>query len=273
MLFAQITDPHVALPGTAMDAQGRTADRLALAVDHIGALDPAPDAVVCTGDLADAGSEAEYQRLVELFAPLAAPLYVIPGNHDDRDSLRRVFRGAGHDYLPERGPLCYAVDLDPLRLIALDTLIPGQPGGRIDADQLVWLDARLAEAPDRPTVIMQHHPPFRTGIALMDGMGLEAIEAEAEVVRRHPQVERILCGHLHRDITCRFAGTVATTCPSTGHQIQLDLREPGGLAITGEPPACVLHLWRDGGPLVSHVSYVDEHEVPLVLAEAGASYP
>jgi 3',5'-cyclic-AMP phosphodiesterase len=70
------------------------------------------------------------------------------------------------------------------------------------------------------------------------------------------QVERLLCGHLHRPIVKRFGGTVATTCPSTMHQLRLDLRSPGGLALVPEPPALQLHLWREDVGLVSHTSYV-----------------
>ncbi len=272
MLIAQITDFHIGLPGTAMDSQGKTAEHLARAVAHLGALDPAPDAIVCTGDLVDVGHPDEYARLLHLLAPLASPVYVIPGNHDDRDNFRRAFRAAGHDYLPESGPLHYVAQVGPVRIVALDTLVPGTPGGSLDATQLAWLDARLGEAPDAPTLVVQHHPPFRTGIELMDGMGLADIDAEAAVIARHPQVERILCGHLHRDICTRFAGTLAATIASTAHQVQLDLRDPGGLAIASEPPACALHLWR-GGALVSHTSYIDAHPVPVVLAQPGDAYP
>jgi Icc protein len=68
-----------------------------------------------------------------------------------------------------------------------------------------------------------HHPPFATGITHMDNFGLDNAAELAEIVVRHPQVERILCGHLHRTIDRRFAGTVAGTAPSTAHQIRLNL--------------------------------------------------
>jgi 3',5'-cyclic-AMP phosphodiesterase len=80
----------------------------------------------------------------------------------------------------------------------------------------------------------------------------------ADVVRRHPQVERVVCGHLHRSIQSRWAGTVATTAPGTAHQVSLDVREGTGLSVTMEPPGYALHLWRDGIGLVSHVATVGE---------------
>ena len=81
------------------------------------------------------------------------------------------------------------------------------------------------------------------------------------------QVERVLCGHVHRPITRRFAGTVAVACPGTAHQVALDLRHPGGLAIVREPPACMLHIWSEATGLVSHLSYVDPR------AEVDVIYP
>ena len=102
----------------------------------------------------------------------------------------------------------------------------------------------------------------------MDGMGLDGADREREILARHPQVERVLCGHLHRPITARVGGTLATTCPSTTHQVALDLGRPGRLALVPEPPACQLHAWLDG-TLVSHTSYVGEHGPRIEVALAG----
>jgi 3',5'-cyclic AMP phosphodiesterase CpdA len=253
MLVAQISDFHVAVPGSQIDRDHDTSAQLARAVAHLGRLDPRPDLVLCTGDLVQDGEAAEYRRLVELLEPLPMPYYVIPGNHDHREALRAAFAGGG--YLPAQGLLHYVVDAGPLRLLALDTHVSGAPGGVVGAAQLAWLDARLAEASERPTIVFMHHPPFRTGIAAMDAMGLTDAAAFAVVVQRHPQVERVLCGHLHRSIVTRFAGTIASTAPSTGPQLALDLRPDGRAIFGGGPPAFLLHAW-DGQRLVSHGVHV-----------------
>jgi 3',5'-cyclic-AMP phosphodiesterase len=265
MLVAQITDLHVALPGSRLDVSYRTAEHLERAVAHLLALDPRPDAVVCTGDLVDEGGPEEYERLCALLEPLPMPVYVVPGNHDHRENLRAAFAGRG--YLPGDGFLCYAAEVGPLRLLGLDTHIPGESGGLLCDERLAWLDARLGEEPDRPTLVLQHHPPFASGIRPMDRMGLEGADGLARVIARHRQVERILCGHIHRPIVRRFAGTIASTCPSTAHQIELSLGPSSRLAIVTEPPACALHVWDPelGPGLVSHLSYIGDHGEPLVL--------
>ncbi|HTZ76948.1 MAG TPA: phosphodiesterase, partial [Stellaceae bacterium] len=112
----------------------------------------------------------------------------------------------------------------------------------------------LAAAPNQPTLVMMHHPPFATGIAHMDVHALKEPAGFAAVIARHPQVERILCGHLHRTIDHRFAGTIAGTAPSTAHQLVLDLDPAAPAEFTFEPPGYQLHWWRDGIGLVSYTA-------------------
>ena len=263
MIIAQLSDPHIVAPGALLYGRVDTADFLKRAVAEVNGLDPRPDVVVLTGDLVDKGSADEYDHLRRLLAPLTMPVFVIPGNHDARDPLRATFGGDG--YLPPEGFLQYAIDDYPVRLVALDTLIPGQGGGMLCAERLAWLDRMLASAPGHPTVVVMHHPPFATGIERMDKAGLQGSEALAAVIARHPHVERVLCGHLHRAIDRRFAGTVAGTAPSTAHQIRLDLR-PGSasLRFMFEPPGYQLHLWRDGG-LVTHTAVIGDWTGPYPL--------
>ncbi|MGE0860490.1 MAG: phosphodiesterase [Gammaproteobacteria bacterium] len=255
MLLAQISDTHVQLPGGELDRHYDTAGHLARAVAHLNALDPAPDAVLLTGDTVDAGAPAEYARLRETLAPLRAPLFVIPGNHDEREAMRAAFGADG--YLPAEGFLQYVVEDWPLRLIGLDTVVAGEPGGQLCEARLLWLDARLAEAPTRPTVLFLHHPPFRTGMTFMDGMGFREPKGLERVVATHPQVRHVLAGHLHRPIVTAFAGTLASTCPSTAHQVALDLPPHTGFSVVMEPPAVTLLFYDEqADTLVHHLSYV-----------------
>lgn len=269
MLIAQITDPHIKPAGRLAYRRVDTATCLARAVEAVNSLAPAPDLVLLTGDLVDFGTKDEYGLLLELLEPLRAPLFPIPGNHDTRAGIAGAFphvarrTGAG-DFFQ------YAVEDWPVRLIGLDTMLPGSGGGELCAGRLAWLEARLGEQPDRPTIVFQHHPPFATGIGHMDRIGLAGAAAEAEVIRRHPQVERILCGHLHRPIQARWAGTIASTAPSTAHQVALDLRGDAPSAFTLEPPGFQLHLWDPGaGRLISHTAHVGSFDGPYPFFQDG----
>jgi 3',5'-cyclic AMP phosphodiesterase CpdA len=223
-------------------------------VAHLNRLSPAPDAVLATGDLVDSGDAGEYARLKELLGRLEKPVYLIPGNHDHRDNLRRSF--PDHGYLPRAGFLHYTLENWPVRFIALDTLIDGEMGGEICGERLKWLEQRLDEAPNRPTVIFMHHPPFVTGIGPMDAPGFGNTDKLAALIARHKNIERILCGHVHRPVTTRWAGTVASICPSTSHQIELRPGEQRRLGFVAEPPGYQLHHWREGQGLVSHLCVI-----------------
>ena len=258
MLLAQISDLHVTAKGELLFGRIDTPAFLTRAVAHLNALDPHPDFVWITGDLVDQGSTAEYAHLRELLGPLRSPWALMPGNHDDRASLRRAF--ADQSYLPRDGEfLQYALDDLPLRLLALDTLIPGESGGRLCPARLDWLAARLEERPDRPTVIAMHHPPFLTGLAEMDTINCDNSAALGAIVAEHPQIERIVCGHVHRPMVIRWNGTVVTTAPATAHQVALNLLDGTPTAWIMEPPACHLHYWRADSGLVTHHSYIGDY--------------
>ena len=259
MLIAQITDLHVMPPGPnhlGID----TAAMLAAAVARLNALVPRPDAVLITGDLTDLGSAAEYAEVRRQLAPLQAPCYVIPGNHDDRDAFRMAF--ADHAYLPSDGEfLQFSVDLGPIRLIGLDTVIPGSAAGTLCAERLSWLADALDATSGKPVLIAMHHPPMDTAIPFMDRIGLRGREAFADVIARHPTIERITCGHVHRPIMARFAGTVASTCPSTAHQVLFTLSHTMPDSWSPEPPGFQVHLWTPTAGLVTHTLPIRQEEI------------
>lgn len=255
MLLCQISDPHVVLEGTLAYGRVDTGSMLQHCVRKILALPRLPDAVVATGDLTDHASIEGYERVAELLSPLPMPLYLVAGNHDDRDALRSVF--TQHSYLAgEDGFVQYVVDDFDVRLVVLDTTVPGAPGGELCERRLRWLDRTLGES-DRPTIIAQHHPPFSTGISMMDRISLANPQAEAAVVARHPHVQCIISGHYHRPIQARFAGTIASVCPSTAHQLALNLVPGADIRFTLEPSGFQLHLWN-GTQVVTHTMLVDD---------------
>jgi 3',5'-cyclic AMP phosphodiesterase CpdA len=265
MHIVQITDLHVVAKDRLCYRKVPTNEQLRQAITHINDLRPSPDVVVASGDLTDHGREDEYHQLREIFSPLKFPVYVIPGNHDNRAILTEVF--ADQSYMPPPGSpfVNYAIDDHPIRLIGLDTSVPGHNHGEMCAARLQWLDLTLQGRPDTPTLIFMHHPPFRTGIRWMDSSGLHGGREMEKVVSRHRQVVRVACGHIHRPIHVAWAGTVASTSPSTCHQVALDLGGNDGFEFVMEPRAIQLHVWDPGYGLVSHLSYIPNSYEPIAL--------
>ena len=255
MLLCQISDPHIVPEGRLAYGRVDTAGMLERCVRKIAALPRVPDALVVTGDLTDHATLEEYGLLGELLAPLSMPVFLATGNHDDRDVLQQAFPAQRH-LAGADGFVQYVVDDFEVRLVVLDTMVPRAPGGELCGRRLEWLDRTLA-ASDRPTVVAQHHPPFVTGMSFMDQMTLANPADEAAVVSRYGHVERIISGHYHRTIQSRFAGTVASVCPSTAHQLLLDLVPGADIRFTFEPSGFQLHLWN-GSALVTHSQVVDD---------------
>ena len=256
MLIAQITDMHVKPRGELLSGQLDSYAQLAAAIERINGSTPLPDLLVATGDLAAHGRPEEYAALRGLLDGARMPYLLLPGNHDDRDNLREAFPGQPFE---DGRFLLYAVDNWPLRIVALDTMIPGKHQGELCAGRCRWLDEKLAERPDRPTLVLMHHPPFITGIGHMDRMGLLDASGLSEVIARHGQVVRILCGHVHRPIQTMFAGVPVSVAPATSFQIELKLDDSKSIAWTKEPPAYQLHAWSEEGGLVSHTAYVEDY--------------
>jgi 3',5'-cyclic AMP phosphodiesterase CpdA len=186
--------------------------------------------------------------------------------------MRAIFFADG--YLPAEGEfLHYVVDDQPVRLIGLDTVVPGEGFGLMCPRRLAWLEEQLARDPGEPTVIFMHHPPFLTGLADMDRINCRGGDAMADIIARHPNVERVLCGHHHRPIQARWAGTLASVAPSTAHQVVLDLVPDNSPAMFSmEPPALQLHLWSPYSGLVSHTAYIGDFAGPFPFV-LDADYP
>ncbi len=267
-LLAQITDTHIREPGRLAYRRLNTAPYLAAAVQALMRLPQKPAALFMTGDLSDFGRDSEYQHLAQLLAPLDIPYYLMPGNHDERDQMRRSF--PGHAYLGSAGFIQYSVRVGELRVIALDTSEPGQSAGRLCASRLAWLRDELERDSVTPTVIAMHHPPFRTLIGHMDRIGLLEGAGDLEaLLKGHACIQRIICGHLHRTIYTGFAGTVASTAPSPAHQVCLDLQEDAVSAWIMEPPGFHLHAWTGNKTLLTHVVAVGAYEGPYPFHENG----
>ena len=229
---------------------------LALACDRVRRL--APDLVLLSGDLADDGSLATYQRLAGVLDGLRTPYAVLPGNHDERSALRQAFSTQpwSHAVLA-----CQRVDVGEFSLLLVDCVIPGEEGGELRAEQIDWLTRHCPD--ERRVALVLHQPPFSVGIAGMDAIACRGEALLADWMTARPQVECLLCGHVHRFVSTVFAGRPAMTAPSTVHQIAL---QDGPLAYTTEGGGLLVHDCPPGGVWRTH--YLPLAAAPVVVYPA-----
>ncbi|BBO05456.1 MULTISPECIES: inositol monophosphatase family protein [Bradyrhizobium] len=264
-IIAQLSDFHVRPHGRKAYGDIDTNAMFHDAIDAVLNLGPQPDCVVVSGDLTDCGLEEEYEIVAAGLARLPMPVFVIPGNHDRREQFIRSLRPR-HRYLPSDGFINFVVDEFPVRLIFLDSVEVGHIHGTFCAARQQWLREVLAEGPSKPTVIIIHHPPFLVGADGMDELGISDATALNAIIKDHPDTERVLCGHYHRSITVRYAGTVGYVAPSTAHQVALDLRPGRGNRFIKEPPGFALHCWRPDMGISSHLVPIGDFGRPFDIA-------
>ena len=244
-VVAHVSDTHFGGPD-----QARVRAEAVLA--HLLAMDPLPDLLVVTGDVADHGLPAEYAEARDVLRAWTGPMIVGPGNHDVREAFARGLLGAVAD---PAGPIVQVLDLEAVRVVMLDSLVPARAGVRIDhgeltSEALVALEDLLG-ADGRPTFVGLHHPPVELGLGLMSPILLHDPDPFGEVIARHPHVVALLVGHAHTACATTFAGRpvlVGGGCAST---VPLDA-EQLPVVWEGAPPSFALHLLDDDGHLTSH---------------------
>ncbi|MDQ0569983.1 Icc protein [Variovorax paradoxus] len=264
MLIAQLSDPHIRPEGVLYQGVADSNRMFSEALAHVHALDRRPDLLLITGDLVDEGRPEEYAMVRELLSASLIPFLVIPGNHDHRENFRAAFHD--HPYLPADGALHWCIDDHPVRFIGLDSCPTGKHHGHIDAQGLAWLARVLAQDTSKPTLLMLHHPPFMSGIPYMDMYRYMEVQQLEGVVRAAPNIELVLCGHVHRTMLRRWAGTIVCSCPSTTTEIDLQLAPDAQPQSHIGPRGCMLHLWDEVHGMVSHVSHIGTFAGPYGFA-------
>ncbi|WP_018864602.1 metallophosphoesterase [Thioalkalivibrio sp. ARh3] len=176
----------------------------------LGALprEPAADALLLSGDLAEDPDPATYARLARLLRSRREPMLALAGNHDDSRTLRAALE---RETCQVHGEMI----LGPWKLIGLDSSTPGEAAGRLDTAQCERLEQSLSAHPDHPTIVALHHPPVAIGSAWMDRLGLLDPDALFAVLDRHSQVRACLFGHIHQDFRDRRGSIELLGSPST----------------------------------------------------------
>ncbi len=213
-LILHLSDTHLLggsgpLYGT-VDSAGRLRQILA----EVEASHARPDALVFTGDLADKGEPAAYERLRSIVEPVAeragARVIWAMGNHDDRAAFRTTLL----DGVPSTAPVDVVYDVNGLRIITLDSSVPGHHYGKITREQLDWLRAELATPALHGTLLSLHHPPVPCVLDLAVLVELRDQAGLAEVLRGS-DVRAILAGHLHYSTNAMFAGIPVSVASAT----------------------------------------------------------
>jgi 3',5'-cyclic AMP phosphodiesterase CpdA len=238
-LIAHVSDVHV-------DAGERSAERVGRVFRYLAGLPTPPDAVIVTGDIADHGDEAEYERVRGL-TQLSVPVLWCPGNHDHRGPYRKALLGEE----PDERPVNRAYEIAGVLILMVDSSIPGRNEGLLADETLEWLAVTLAARAELPALICFHHPPVTLGMPFVDGIRQFGAERLAAVVQRHPQVVALLCGHAHTAAVSTFAGRPLLVAPGVVSTAMLPF-ETEALVDLQQPPVIAFHLLADDRRLTSH---------------------
>jgi Icc protein len=234
-----------------------TAVNLRRTLDAVAATGIRFDALVVTGDLTDLGEPGAYRALRDAIEPVAdrlgAPIVWVAGNHDERPALHRALL----DEEPSEEPVTGVWDLAGLRLIALDTSVPGWHHGDLDAGQLAWLREVLAEPAPLGTLLALHHPPLPSHVPFFDVLELRHQDALAEAIAG-TDVRGILAGHLHYSTSGTFAGVPVSVAAASCYTMNLQ-RTPA--TVNGMDAGQSFHLVHVYDDTITH------SVVPVVAAE------
>lgn len=242
--IVHMSDPHLVAGGEPLYGVIPVVENLRAALDQLVAMKIEPSAVVFTGDLTDLGEPDAYRRLRELVEPaveaLGATLCWVPGNHDERDAMRVGLL----DEAPSLAPIDRVWDLGGLRLIGLDTSVPGFHHGELSTEQLAWLDAQLHHPAPHGTVIALHHPPIPTPQPMFDLLELRDQHLLADVLRGR-DVRAILGGHLHYSAHGTFHSIPVSVSAATCYTMNLAMPQRAVNGMTGGQSFQVLHVYDD----------------------------
>ena len=241
---AHLSDVHLLAHGVKQYGVVEPEDGLRLALDRLRRLDPVPQALVFTGDLADRAEPDAYKRLRELVEPAAeamgAQVIWVMGNHDARAPYAQGLFDSD-----DEGPQDRAHDVGGLRIVALDTSVPDYHHGELLPDQLDWLREVLSTPAEHGTILAMHHPPIPVP-TLEPAAIIELLEQErlAEVIRG-TDVRQILGGHFHYSSHSTFAGipvSVASASCYTTDPAPLDRLVSG---VDGHQAFNTVHVYED----------------------------
>jgi len=205
------TDPRGSLRGI------ETQPRLRQVIADVRRRVPDFDVLVVTGDTANDEADATYEAFRMELGDWSERLRIVPGNHDDRSSLTRLFPDAC-ERIGER--VGFVTETPDWIVIGLDSQLSGQTAGELGGEQLAWLRARLGAAPELDALLFIHHPPIPVGSAWLDEIGLHDAAELGALIAAHPRVRAVISGHVHQEVSGSIGGAAVHTTPAVGPQFR-----------------------------------------------------
>lgn len=250
VVLLQITDTHLFADAAGSLLGVATRDSFHAVLDAVDAAARPFDAVVATGDISQDHSQQSYQRFCDGIARWSEPCFWLPGNHDYQPSMSAVLPS------PQIKPCQQVLAGAHWQVILLDSQVQGVPHGELSPAQLSMLDQALAAHPERHALVLLHHHPLEAGSAWLDQHKLHNGEAFWQVVDRYPQVQAILCGHIHQELDrlCRGVRVLAT--PSTCIQFLPDSHD---FALDPQNPGWRYLELKSDGEVITQVSRLEGH--------------
>lgn len=245
VVIAHLSDLH-------LDETREAHERAQRVVSHLARATHPVDAVLVSGDISDRGSRSDYAAARVLLSCLPAPVLFCVGNHDQR----AAFAAELLDWPSHRAdtPVNQALSLAGVRILVLDSLVPGRAHGYLSPETLDWLEAQLAPAPAMPALVALHHPPIALGLPALDAIRLANAADLESVLTRHHNVVGVLCGHAHAAVASWFAGRPLRVAPGVRSTALLPWEpapgtaggpqaHPGACMTTEAPVALIFHTY------------------------------
>lgn len=225
MKIFQLSDFHLRGDGKLSFQKADTIKSLKVTIDYFSKMKEyeLPEFFIISGDLADGGTLEGYTLLKKYLDLLPRPYFVLPGNHDKREFF--------YDFFKKEAPIdkkigkyiCYTLENYPVRIIVVDTSMPNCHWGGLSEEVEKWLDEKLNENLEKPTLVFTHHPPFVSGLPAMDE-GFKNADKFAKILKKHKNL-RLCCGHMHTGIFTIWKGIPCVTCPPVAMLMEVDFRK------------------------------------------------
>jgi len=237
MKIFQISDFHLRGDGKLSFQKADTLNYLQKTIEYFCGLKDyeLPELFVVTGDLSEGGTREGYRIFRDGLRKLPRPAYIVPGNHDKRDFFLDMFSVETPVEDDIKPYICYTLEDYPVRVIVIDTSKPGCHYGGLSDRVAEWLERKLEEDLEKPTLVFTHHPPFVTGLPAMDE-GFDEADRLAKILRKHHNI-RLCCGHMHTTMFTVWNGIPCVTCPSIAMQMEIDFRKKTDSTVTAEEAA------------------------------------